>query len=154
MQVVKRDGSKVPVSFDSVTARISPLCDGLWEKIDPTSITKKVVEGIFDGVPTWKIDELAAETCAYMSQTHPDYSLLAARIAATNLQKNSSPTFSECVEKLCATVDSNGDAAPLVNKEILEVTRANKDQLNAAVKPERDLDFDYFGSEMFAIRNA
>ena len=64
MQVVKRDGSKVPVSFDAVTARISPLCDGLWGKIDPTSITKKVVEGIFDGVHTWKIDELAAETCA------------------------------------------------------------------------------------------
>ena len=145
MQVVKRDGSKVPVSFDAVTARISPLCDGLWGKIDPTSITKKVVEGIFDGVHTWRIDELAAETCAYMSQTHPDYSILAARLAATNLQKNLPTTFSECVEKLCATVDSNGEAAPLVTEEILEVTRANKDKLNAAVKPERDLDFDYFG---------
>jgi ribonucleoside-diphosphate reductase alpha subunit len=145
MQVVKRDGSKVPVSFDAVTARIRPLCDGLWEDIDPTSITKKVVEGIFDGVSTWKIDELAAETCAYMSQTHPDYSVLAARIAATNLQKNTSPTFSECVEKLYATVDSKGDAAPLVHEEVLEVTRANKDKLNAAVKPDRDLDFDYFG---------
>jgi ribonucleoside-diphosphate reductase alpha subunit len=145
MQVVKRDGSKVPVSFDAVTARIRPLCDGLWDKIDPTSITKKVVEGIFDGVHTWKIDELAAETCAYMSQAHPDYSLLAARIAATNLQKNTSKTFSECVEKLYATVDSKGDSAPLVSKEVLEVTRANKDKINAAVKPERDLDFDYFG---------
>jgi ribonucleoside-diphosphate reductase alpha subunit len=145
MQVVKRDGSKVPVSFDAVTARISPLCDGLWEQIDPSSITKKVVEGIFDGVHTWKIDELAAETCAYMSQTHPDYSTLAARIAATNLQKNSATTFSECVEKLYAAVDSKGDAASLVNQEILEVTRTNKERLNAVVKPERDLDFDYFG---------
>jgi len=145
MQVVKRDGSKVPVSFDAVTARIRPLCDGLWEKIDPTSITKKVVEGIYDGVTTWKIDELAAETCAYMSQTHPDYSLLAARIAATNLQKKTSPTFSECVEKLYNTVGSKGDPAPLVSEEIYEVTMANKDILNAAVKPQRDLDFDYFG---------
>jgi ribonucleoside-diphosphate reductase alpha subunit len=145
MQVVKRDGSKVPVSFDAVTARISPLCDGLWEQIDPTSITKKVVEGIFEGVQTWKIDELAAQTCAYMSQTHPDYSRLAARIAATNLQKNSPTTFSECVEKLCSTMDSKGEAAPLVTEEILKVTRANKDKLNTAIKPERDLEFDYFG---------
>jgi len=145
MHVVKRDGQRVPVSFDAVTARVAPLCEGLWDKIDPTMITKKVVEGIYDGVNTSEIDNLAAETCAYMSQTHPDYSVLAARVAATNLQRNTAKSFSACIEELYGAIGTRGEAAPLVSKEVLTVTRANAAQLDAAVVSERDLNFDYFG---------
>jgi ribonucleoside-diphosphate reductase alpha subunit len=145
MQVVKRNGSRAPVSFDAVSARIAPLCEGLWEKIDPPSITKKVVEGIYDGVHTSEIDKLAAETCAYMSQTHPDYSVLAARLAATNLQKAAAKTFSACVEELFNTVGSRGEPAALVSEELFDVVMKNADKLNAATKPERDFTFDYFG---------
>jgi ribonucleoside-diphosphate reductase alpha subunit len=133
------------VSFDAVSARIAPLCEGLWEKIDPPSITKKVVEGIYDGVHTSEIDKLAAETCAYMSQTHPDYSVLAARLAATNLQKAAAKTFSACVEELFNTVGSRGEPAALVSEELFDVVMKNADKLNAATKPERDFTFDYFG---------
>jgi ribonucleoside-diphosphate reductase alpha subunit len=145
MQVVKRDGNRAPVSFDAVSARIVPLCEGLWEKIDPPSITKKVVEGIYDGVHTSEIDKLAAETCAYMSQTHPDYSVLAARLAATNLQKAAAKTFSACIEELYKTVGSRGEPAALVSEELYDVVMKNADRLNDATKSERDLTFDYFG---------
>jgi len=145
MQVEKRDGRRVPVAFDKITQRIKPLCANLTSSIDPVQIAQKVVEGVHDGVKTSELDTLAAETCAYMSQKHPDFSRLAARISASNLQKNAPKTFSACVEQMFATVDRRGVRAPLCSEEIYNVVMANKDRLDAAVKPERDMDFDYFG---------
>ena len=89
MYVVKRDGQKQEVKFDSITIRVNRLCDGLDPNyVDPVPITQKVIEGFYAGISTSEIDTLAAETCAYMSQKHPDFSTLAARIAVSNLHKN------------------------------------------------------------------
>jgi ribonucleoside-diphosphate reductase alpha subunit len=145
MQVEKRDGRRVPVEFDKITQRITPLCDNLTSSIDPVQIAQKVVEGVHDGVKTSELDTLAAETCAYMSQKHPDFSRLAARISASNLQKNAPNTFSACVEQMFFTVDKRGSSAPLCSEELYKVVMANKDRIDVAVKPDRDFDFDFFG---------
>jgi ribonucleoside-diphosphate reductase alpha subunit len=144
MQVVKRNGEYVPVEFDKITQRIQALCTGLSSSVDPVRITQKVVEGVHDGVKTSELDTLAAETCAYMSQMHPDFSILAARISASNLQKNAPKTFSECAKALYGAVDRNGPA-PLICEDLHKVAMANADRLDAAVKADRDFNFDYFG---------
>jgi ribonucleoside-diphosphate reductase alpha subunit len=145
MQVEKRDGSRVPVEFDKITQRIKPLCENLSSSIDPVQIAQKVIEGVHDGVKTSELDTLAAETCAYMSQKHPDFSKLAARISASNLHKNAPKTFSACVEKMFATIDKRGINTPLCSEDIYKVVMANKDRIDAAVKSERDMNFDFFG---------
>jgi len=101
MYVVKRDGSRSEVKFDNITKRIRPLCDGLDPKyVDPVPVTQKVIEGFYNGINTSEIDTLAAETCAYMSQKHHDFSTLAARIAVSNLHKNTVDSFAQTCKLL------------------------------------------------------
>merc|ERR1719355_336992 len=100
--------------FDKITERLRALCSGLNpEDIKPNLITQKVVEGVYSGVTTSELDSLAAETCAYMSQKHPDFSRLAARIAVSNLHKNTSDSFSETVKRLHEYHDEQGRSAKL-----------------------------------------
>jgi ribonucleoside-diphosphate reductase alpha subunit len=146
MFVVKRDGSQEPVAFDKITERLRKLCGGLNEEyVDAVKVTQRVVEGVHAGVTTSQIDTLAAETCAYMSQTHPDFSVLAARIAVSNLQKNTVTLFSEAVEQLFGVTDKAGRAAPLVSEELVAVVRKNKEIIDKTIDYSRDFDFDYFG---------
>jgi hypothetical protein len=130
MYVVKRDGDKEEVAFDKITRRIASLCEGLSpEFVDPVKVTQKVVEGVYSGVTTSDIDILAAETCAYMSQLHPDFSTLAARIAVSNLHKNTHADFAEVVRTLHGVTDKAKRPAPLVSDELLEIV--NKYGLNS-----------------------
>lgn len=146
MYVIKRTGEKEEVAFDKITRRIAALCDGLNpEFICPVKVTQKVVEGVFPGVTTSEIDVLAAETCAYMSQLHPDFSTLAARIAVSNLHKNTLGDFVETVKILHGVQDKAGRAAPLVSDELLEIVMEHGDKINKAIDYERDYQFDYFG---------
>src|SRR6187401_318898 len=105
MYVVKRDGRKEPVKFDKVTARIQKLAYGLSEHVDTFSVAQKVIEGIFDGVTTSQLDNLAAEIAASMTTKHPDFAQLAARIAISNLQKNTKKSFSSTIQDLYEYVD-------------------------------------------------
>ena len=99
MQVIKRNGKKEAVSFDKITARIKKLCYSLDSQfVEPIEIAKKVIQGLYDGVSTSDLDNLAAETAASLAAMHPDYALLAARIAVSNLHKNSNKSFSETME--------------------------------------------------------
>mmetsp|Transcript_85055 Transcript_85055/g.162746 ORF Transcript_85055/g.162746 Transcript_85055/m.162746 type:complete len:809 (-) Transcript_85055:212-2638(-) len=146
MYIVKRNGDHQEVSFDSITNRIAALCEGLDPKyVDPVSITQKVVEGFYNGISTSEIDTLAAETCAYMSQKHPDFSTLAARIAVSNLHKNTSDSFSETCRCLYEYVDKQGRCASLIAKDVWEFIRDNAAALDAAVDYHRDYKYDYFG---------
>jgi len=146
MYIVKRDGRQEEVKFDNITRRIRAVCDGLDPKyVDPVSITQKVVEGFYTGITTSEIDTLAAETCAYMSQRHPDFSTLAARIAVSNLHKNTSDGFSETVRSLYEFHDKQGRSAKLISDEVYEFVQANAEELNAAIDYRRDHDYDYFG---------
>jgi ribonucleoside-diphosphate reductase alpha chain len=147
MQVLKRSNKKEPVSFDKVTARISKLCYGLNEQfVDPIEISKKVIQGLFDGVKTTELDNLAAETSASMAARHPDYAILAARIAVSNLHKNTEKSFSITMEKLYKYIDPKTDQrAGLISDETIEVIRKNADLLDSAIIYDRDYSFDYFG---------
>jgi len=146
MYVVKRDGQHQEVKFDNITQRIRVLCDGLDSKyVDPVPITQRVVEGLYNGISTSELDTLAAETCAYMSQRHPDFSTLAARIAVSNLHKNTSSSFSETCRLLHGYHDKQGRAAALLSNEVWDFVRENAAKLDAAINYGRDHDYDYFG---------
>jgi len=147
MQVIKRSNKREDVSFDKVTARISKLCYGLnSDFIDPIEISKKVIQGLYDGVRTTELDNLAAETSATMAARHPDYALLAARIAVSNLHKNTEKSFSHTMEKLYNYIDpKTGLPAGLVGDETIQIVRQHADKLDSAIIYDRDYGFDYFG---------
>lgn len=147
MFVLKRDGRREEVKFDKITARIAKLCYGLNDQyVDAVQISQKVVAGVYPGVTTSELDELAAETAAYAATQHPDFSKLAARIAISNLHKNTNKVFSENIALFHANVhDKTGQPAPLVADDVMEIIQKHKDRLNSAIIHDRDFDYDYFG---------
>lgn len=145
MYVVKRDGRKESVKFDKITARIEKLCYG-FNLVDPIDVAKKVIEGLFDGVTTSELDNLAAETAASLTTKHPDYALLASRIAVSNLHKNTTKSFSETMKRLYEYVDpKTGKSAALLADDVYEIIQANADILDSSIIYDRDFGFDYFG---------
>merc|ERR1719502_1385779 len=146
MHVIKRDGTQQEVKFDSITKRIQNLCDGLDPKfVDPIPVTQKVIEGFYNGITTAEVDTLAAESCAYMSQKHHDFSTLAARIAVSNLHKSTSDSFSETARVLHEYHDKQGRPAALISSGVWTFIEANAAELDAAVDYTRDYGYDYFG---------
>ncbi|WFD25021.1 ribonucleoside-diphosphate reductase [Malassezia equina] len=145
--VYKRDGRKEEVRFDKVTARVAKLCYGLdMNYIDPIEITRKVIDGIYDGVTTVELDNLAAETAAYKTTTHPDYAVLAARIAISNLHKETKKHFSHVVQDLYDYVNPKTKKhSPMISKETYEAVMKNRDTLDSAVIYERDFHYNFFG---------
>lgn len=147
MLVLKRDGRRESVKFDKITARIDKLCYGLdMDFVDAIEVSKKVIDGLYDGVTTLELDKLAAETAASMTTTHPDYAKLAARIAISNLHKETSKSFSSTAKRLYTYVDPKTDQnAPLMSKEIYGIVKANAALLDSAIIYDRDFNYDYFG---------
>jgi ribonucleoside-diphosphate reductase alpha chain len=145
MLVVKRDGRKESVKFDKITARIEKLCYG-FNLVDPIDVAKKVIEGLFDGVTTSELDNLAAETAASLTTKHPDYALLASRIAVSNLHKNTIKSFSETMRLLHEYIDpKTGKDASLIADDVWEVIEQNAELLDSTIIYDRDFGFDYFG---------
>lgn len=146
MYVIKRDGRKEPVKFDKITARIVKMCYGLDPLVSPESVAMKVIEGIYDGVTTSVLDNLAAEVAASKTIEHPDYALLASRISVSNLHKNTKKTFSETMEDLYKYVDpKTGENASLLAKDVYDVIMENRDFLDSSIIYDRDFRYDYFG---------
>jgi len=146
MFVVKRDGRKESVKFDKITARIAKLCYGLNPIVDSTKIAMKVIEGVFDGVTTSQLDTLAAEIAATSTITHPDYALLASRIAVSNLHKNTKKSFSQTIKDLYDYIDpKTGKNAGLIAEDVYEIVMSNAPELDSAIIYDRDFQFDYFG---------
>lgn len=146
MYVVKRDGHKEPVMFDKITDRIKKLCYGLNDMVDAVKVAMRVIEGLYDGVSTSELDNLAAETAASMTVTHPDYAQLAARIAISNLHKNTNKSFSETMSEMYHYVNPRtNQAAPLISDEVYEVIQANAAFLDSHIIYTRDFNYDYFG---------
>ncbi|SHN09987.1 ribonucleoside-diphosphate reductase subunit alpha [Mucilaginibacter sp. OK098] len=145
MFVIKRDGKKESVKFDKITARIEKLCYG-FQLVDPIDVAKKVIEGLFDGVTTSELDNLAAETAASLTTKHPDYALLASRIAVSNLHKNTIKSFSETMRLLHTYIDpKTGKDASLLADDVWEVIEKNAELLDSSIIYDRDFGFDYFG---------
>ncbi len=147
MYVIKRSGKREKVSFDKVLRRIQNLSFGLDQRyVSCEEVAKKTILGIYDGVKTSELDVLAAEIAASMVSYHPDYSILAGRIITSNLHKQIQRTFSENVKALYHYVDpQTGKKAPLVSKELFEVSQKYAKELDSAIVRERDFDYDYFG---------
>lgn len=147
MLVLKRDGRRESVKFDKVTARIEKLCYGLNSKfIEPIDIAKKVIDGIYDGVTTVELDNLAAETAASMTTIHPDYAKLAARIAISNLHKTTSKSFSNTMKRLYTYIDpKTGENASLIAKDVYGIIKENAALLDSSIIYDRDFSYDYFG---------
>lgn len=146
MYVVKRDGRKEPIMFDKITARVRKLCYGLNDLVDPVKVAMRVIEGLYDGVTTSELDNLAAEISATMTTTHPDYARLAARISVSNLHKNTKKSFSEVMTDLYNYVNPRtGKKAPLLADDVFEVIKQNAELLDSTIIYNRDFGYDYFG---------
>lgn len=147
MLVVKRDGRRESVKFDKITARVEKLSYGLDPNfVEPIDVAKKVIEGLYDGVSTQDLDNLAAEIAATLTVKHPDYARLAARIAISNLHKTTSKSFSNTMKRLYTYVDpKTGENAPLVSKETYGIIKANAALLDSTIIYDRDFSYDYFG---------
>ena len=147
MLVIKRDGRHETVRFDKVTARIEKLSYGLDMRfVQPHEVARKVIDGIYDKVQTTELDNLAAETAASLTTTHPDYAVLAARIAISNLHKTTSKSFSNTITRLYQYLDpKTGENASLISREVYEVVKKNASILDSTIIYDRDFGYDYFG---------
>ena len=141
--VQKRDGTTQEVSFDKILKRMKSLSTGL--DVNPHLIAQKLCNRIYDGVKTSELDILGGEICALMITTHPDYQILAGRIAMSNLEKNTSPSFSETIQILHDNTDKNGDPCSLISEELYQIVQKHKTKLNSVIKHRRDGNIGYFG---------
>ena len=147
MQVIKRDGSRELVKYDKITTRIRKQTYGLnSEYVDALEVAKKVIQGVHDGVTTIELDNLAAETAASMTSLHPDYSILASRIAVTSLHKGTKKSFYETMKDLYEYVDpKTGESAGMISDEVFKFVEKNKNVIEEAIDYNRDFNYDYFG---------
>ena len=146
MYVVKRDGRKEAVKFDKITARIIKMCYGLDPLVSPEAVAIKVIEGIYDGVSTSDLDNLAAEVAAAKTIDHPDYALLASRIAVSNLHKETKKTFSDVMYDMYHYVDpKTNERAALLADDVYEIIQQNKETFDSSIIYDRDFRYDYFG---------
>eukprot|EP00466_Bigelowiella_natans_P001990 jgi/Bigna1/58266/fgenesh1_pm.68_\ len=146
MFVIKRDGRKQPVHFDKITSRIKKLCYGFHKLVDPVEVSQKVCQGVYKGVTTTELDELAAQTAAHMITRHPDYGLLAARISVSNLHKQTSKSFIDTMKSLRDYIHpKTGKPAPLISDEVWKIVQDNTELFESAIVYDRDFSYDYFG---------
>ena len=146
MFVLKRDGRKEPIMFDKITARVRKLCYGLNDLVDPVKVAMRVIEGLYDGVTTSELDNLAAETAATMTTTHPDFAKLAARISVSNLHKNTKKSFVETMTDLYTYINPRtGNKAPLLADDVYKIIKDNAELLDSTIIYNRDFGYDYFG---------
>ena len=147
MQVVNRKGEREDVRFDAILEKLSSLTEGLdpdW--IDPAQLTKLTIEGLYDGVSTRELDQLAAETAASLASHHPDYSRLAARICVDDLHRSTKDKFTDVVRDLREFIDPESKKhAPLISEEVFEIIMKNADVLDNHIDYKRDYNYDYFG---------
>ncbi len=146
MYVLKRNGRKEAVKFDKITARIKKLCYGFSPIVDPVMVAMKVIEGVYDGVTTSELDNLAAEVAATLTTKHPDYALLASRIAVSNLHKNTEKSFSSTMQKVYNYVNPKTEQkAPMISDEVYKIIQENADRLDSTIIYDRDFGYDFFG---------
>lgn len=160
MFVIKRNGKPEKVHFDKITSRVKKLCYGLGPEIDPIAVAQKVCQGVYSGVTTSELDELAAETAEHLKSTHPDYELLSARILVSNLHKNTKKCWTDIVHDLYTYIEPKSKkSSPLISDKVYNFIMKNKDKLNSAIVYDRDFAYDYFGfktlerSYLFRIDN-
>ena len=142
--VIKRDGRKEVVSFDKILTRIKNLGDDSME-VNYTALCVKIIERLYNEIPTKKIDELTAQQCASLCTTHPDYGLLASKILVSNHQKNTDSDFKNVIELAHNYIDVHGEKHPLVSNDLYDTVMKNAEEIQSWIDYERDFLLDYFG---------
>ena len=145
MYVTKRDGNREIVSFDKILKRIKTIGMEVGIKINYTTLVMKVIDQLYNGISTTKIDELSAEQCASMASIHPDYNILAGRIIVSNHHKNTSNTFSDVMSQLYEYYDKHGKHSPLISRELYFLINNNNEKYDKLCDYSRDYLIDYFG---------
>lgn len=146
MRITKRSGKTEPVRFDKIVSRIKKQTYGLSLSVDAHEIAKTTINGVYDGISSKKVDELAAETAAMFVSTHPDYAVLAARIAISALHKDTPKLFSEVTEILYNYVDPHSNKrAPIISKELYDIVQLHKEEIDGYIVNDRDFNYDFFG---------
>ena len=145
MRVVKRNGTVENMEFDKIVNRIKKLGQEANIQINYAALTIKVIDQLYDKIPTTKIDELTAQQCASLSTQHPDYGTLAGRIVVSNHQKNTDPLFSSVMQQMYEFKDNKGNPSPLLSHETWQHIQENQDALNGMIDHSRDYLIDYFG---------
>ena len=147
MYVIKRDGKRELVKYDKITTRIRKQTYGLnSDYVEALEIAKKVIQGVHDGVLSTELDNLAAETAAAMTSVHPDYSILASRIAITSIHKSTKKSFVETMQDLYNYIDpKTNEPAGMIADEVMKFIEEHADELEHAISYDRDFNFDYFG---------
>jgi ribonucleoside-diphosphate reductase alpha subunit len=145
MYVTKRDGQTEIVAFDKILRRIKRIGSEAGIKINYTTLAMKVIDQLYDNISTTKIDELTADQCASMSSIHYDYATLASYITVSNHHKNTEADFATVMGQLYNYIDKHEKHSPLITKELLDIVKSNKEQINSALNFKRDYVFDYFG---------
>ena len=143
MQVIKRDGTHEPVSFDKITKRISDLCTGLTH-VDPLLIAKETINGIFSGIKTTELDNLSANICATKSHHHPEYNQLGGRILASNIAKTTSLVYTDVVRAL--------HVEGIVSEAFYKVVCNYSEIIQGYIDYERDYLFDFFAIKTFNFK--
>jgi ribonucleoside-diphosphate reductase alpha subunit len=146
MRVIKRNGEHEVIAFDKILARIRNVGQQAGiAAVNYTALAIKVIDQLYDGIPTAKIDELTAEQCATMATQHPDYGTLAGYIIVSNHHKTTPSTFYEAMRELHEFTDVRGQPSPLISHEFWSVVCNNRDELEAMIDASRDFLIDYFG---------
>ena len=145
MEVTKRNGDKEPVFFDKITIRLKKLIEEGKYKLDPVIIAQKVIKNLYNEITTQELDEEAAKICASMTSDEPEYGLLGGRICISNLHKMTPNTFSDAIDILMNNIDKNNNPAPILNNEVYQIIKKNKDLINSKIVSNRDYLIDFFG---------
>jgi ribonucleotide reductase alpha subunit len=145
MRVTKRNGQLEDISFDKILTRVKKLGQEANIQINYSSLVMKVIDQLYDKIPTTKIDELTAEQCAALSTQHPDYGILAGRIVVSNHQKNTNASFYQVVDELYNFKDVHGQHSPLVSKDLYTISREMANYIEPMFDFSRDYLIDYFG---------
>jgi len=145
MYVTKRNCMLQEIAFDKILERVKKLGQEAGISVNYSSLVMKVIDQLYDKIPTGKIDELAAEQCASMSTNHPDYGTLAGRIIISNHQKNTEPSFYNSMKKLYEFTNTKGERKSLISESLWEFTTKYADQLESIIDYDRDYLIDFFG---------
>lgn len=145
MYVTKRNGERENVAFDKILRRIKTIGKDVDIKINYSSLAMKVIDQLYSGISTTKIDELSAEQCASLASTHQDYNILAGRIIVSNHHKNTKESFYEVMKDLYNNSDIHNKHCPIVTKEMFDLVEKNREELESKIVFDRDYLIDYFG---------
>ena len=146
LHVKKRSGKLEAVSFDKILDRVKKIGEEVnLTHVKYSALVMKIIDQLYSGIETSKIDELTSEQCASLTTVSYEYGILASRVAISNHHKNTSKSLKETVEKLWSFNDVHGNRSPIISEEYYNLVMKHSEVLDNVINYDRDYSFDYFG---------